>query len=152
MPTLAVLHLLVALVASACAAPVVQTPSGESSPAAAEYPPKPINIMAPASPGIGPALTVALLLPIAYSLEPTGALTLFARIYYGAMYGGSTTSILPNSSGESASVATTFEGFAMAKSGRGGAALATAAIGSFVAGTISTLLLTFVAPPLPGWP
>jgi putative tricarboxylic transport membrane protein len=99
-------------------------------------------------PGIGPALTVALLLPITYNFEPTGALILFAGIYYGAMYGGSTTSILLNTPGESASVATTFEGFAMAKSGRGGAALATAAIGSFVAGTISTLLLTFVAPPI----
>lgn len=99
-------------------------------------------------PGIGPALTVALLLPITYNFEATGALILFAGIYYGAMYGGSTTSILLNTPGESASVATTFEGFAMAKSGRGGAALATAAIGSFVAGTISTVLLTFVAPPI----
>ncbi len=99
-------------------------------------------------PGIGPALTVALLLPLTYNFEPTGALILFAGIYYGAMYGGSTTSILLNTPGESASVATTFEGFAMAKAGRGGAALATAAIGSFVAGTISTLLLTFVAPPI----
>lgn len=99
-------------------------------------------------PGIGPALTVALLLPITYNFEPTGALIMFAGIYYGAMYGGSTTSILLNTPGESASVATTFEGFAMAKSGRGGAALATAAVGSFVAGTISTLLLTFVAPPI----
>jgi len=99
-------------------------------------------------PGIGPALTVALLLPLTYNFDPTGALIMFAGIYYGGMYGGSTTSILLNTPGESASVATTFEGFAMAKAGRGGAALATAAIGSFVAGTISTLLLTFVAPPI----
>ncbi len=99
-------------------------------------------------PGIGPALTVALLLPITYNFDPTGALIMFAGIYYGGMYGGSTTSILLNTPGESASVATTLEGFAMAKAGRGGAALATAAIGSFVAGTISTLLLTFVAPPI----
>jgi putative tricarboxylic transport membrane protein len=99
-------------------------------------------------PGIGPALTVALLLPLTYNFDPTGALIMFAGIYYGGMYGGSTTSILLNTPGESASVATTFEGFAMAKSGRGGPALATAAIGSFVAGTISTLLLTFVAPPI----
>lgn len=97
-------------------------------------------------PGIGPALTVALLLPLTYNFDPTGALIMFAGIYYGGMYGGSTTSILLNTPGESASVATTLEGFAMAKSGRGGAALATAAIGSFVAGTISTLALTFVAP------
>jgi len=99
-------------------------------------------------PGIGPALTVALLLPITYNFDPTGALIMFAGIYYGGMYGGSTTSILLNTPGESASVATTLEGFAMAKAGRGGAALATSAIGSFVAGTISTLLLTFVAPPI----
>jgi putative tricarboxylic transport membrane protein len=99
-------------------------------------------------PGIGPALTVALLLPLTYNFDPTGALIMFAGIYYGGMYGGSTTSILLNTPGESASVATTFEGFAMAKAGRGGAALATSAIGSFVAGTISTLLLTFVAPPI----
>jgi putative tricarboxylic transport membrane protein len=97
-------------------------------------------------PGIGPALTVALLLPITYNFDPTGAFILFAGIYYGGMYGGSTTSILLNTPGESASVATTIEGFAMAKSGRGGAALATAAIGSFVAGTLSTLAITFVAP------
>jgi putative tricarboxylic transport membrane protein len=87
---------------------------------------------------------VALLLPLTYNFDQ--ALIMFAGIYYGGMYGGSTTSILLNTPGESASVATTFEGFAMAKSGRGGAALATAAVGSFVAGTISTLLLTFVAP------
>lgn len=97
-------------------------------------------------PGIGPALTVALLLPLTYSFDPAGALIMFAGIYYGGMYGGSTTSILLNTPGESASVATTFEGFAMAKSGRAGPALATAAIGSFVAGTLSTMLLTFVAP------
>ncbi|GIW91709.1 MAG: tripartite tricarboxylate transporter TctA [Pirellulaceae bacterium] len=99
-------------------------------------------------PGIGPALTVALLLPVTYNFDPTGALIMFAGIYYGGMYGGSTTSILLNTPGESASVATTFEGFAMAKAGRAGAALATAAIGSFVAGTLSTILLTFTAPAL----
>ncbi len=97
-------------------------------------------------PGIGPALTVALLLPITYNFDPTGAFIMFAGIYYGGMYGGSTTSILLNTPGESASVATTIEGFAMAKAGRGGAALATSAIGSFVAGTISTIAITFVAP------
>ena len=73
-------------------------------------------------PGIGPALTVALLLPLTYNFDPTGAFIMFAGIYYGGMYGGSTTSILLNTPGESASVATTLEGFAMAKAGRGGAA------------------------------
>ncbi|MEW5958704.1 MAG: tripartite tricarboxylate transporter permease [Chloroflexota bacterium] len=97
-------------------------------------------------PGIGPALTVAMLLPLTYNFDPTGAFIMFAGIYYGAMYGGSTTSILLNTPGESASVVTTLEGFAMAKAGRGGAALATAAIGSFVAGTIAVVALSFVAP------
>ena len=97
-------------------------------------------------PGIGPALTVALLLPLTYDFDPTGAFVLFAGIYYGGMYGGSTTAILLNTPGESSSVATTLEGFPMARSGRGGAALATAAIGSFVAGPISTVAITFLAP------
>ena len=97
-------------------------------------------------PGIGPALTVALLLPLTYNFDPIGAFIMFAGIYYGGMYGGSTTSILLNTPGESASVVTTIEGFQMAKRGRGGAALATAAIGSFVAGTICTLGITFLAP------
>ena len=100
-------------------------------------------------PGIGPALTIALLLPITFSLDdPIGALIMFAGIYYGAMYGGSTTSILLNTPGESASVATSIEGYQMARRGRARAALATAAIGSFIAGTISTVLLTFVAGPV----
>ncbi|WP_430591524.1 tripartite tricarboxylate transporter permease [Humidisolicoccus flavus] len=97
-------------------------------------------------PGIGPAMTVALLLPLTYSLDPTGALIVFAGIYYGGMYGGSTTSILLNTPGESASIVTAMEGNRMAKAGRGAAALATAAIGSFVAGTIATVGLTFFAP------
>jgi putative tricarboxylic transport membrane protein len=97
-------------------------------------------------PGIGPALTVALLLPITYSFDPIGAFIMFAGIYYGGMYGGSTTSILLNTPGESASIVTTLEGFQMAKRGRGGPALATAAVGSFVAGTISTLAITLFAP------
>jgi putative tricarboxylic transport membrane protein len=101
-------------------------------------------------PGIGPAVTVALLLPLTFNFEPTGAFIMFAGIYYGGMYGGSTTSILLNTPGESASVVTTIEGFQMAKRGRGGAALATAAIGSFVAGTISTLAITFLAPVIAG--
>jgi putative tricarboxylic transport membrane protein len=97
-------------------------------------------------PGIGPALTIALLLPVTRGLDPTGAFIMFAGLYYGAMYGSSTTSILLNTPGESGSIVTAIEGNVMAKRGRGAAALATAAIGSFVAGTIGTLLLTFVAP------
>src|SRR5215207_2901795 len=100
-------------------------------------------------PGIGPALTIALLLPITFNFEdPAGAFILFAGIYAGGMYGGSTTSILLNTPGESASVATAIEGFEMAKRGRGRAALATAALGSFVAGTIGIILLTLVAEPM----
>jgi putative tricarboxylic transport membrane protein len=97
-------------------------------------------------PGIGPAMTVALLLPITYTLEPTAAFIMFAGIYYGGMYGGSTTSILLNTPGESASIITAIEGNLMAKAGRGAAALATAAIGSFVAGTVATVALTLLAP------
>jgi putative tricarboxylic transport membrane protein len=97
-------------------------------------------------PGIGPAMTIALLLPLTRSLEVTTALIMFAGIYYGGMYGGSTTSILLNTPGESASVVTAIEGNKMARSGRAAQALATAAIGSFVAGTIATLLLALLAP------
>jgi putative tricarboxylic transport membrane protein len=97
-------------------------------------------------PGIGPALTVALLLPVTFNLDPTAALIMFAGIYYGAMYGGSTTSILLNTPGESATMVTAIEGHRMARSGRGGAALCTSAIGSFVAGTLSTLALSLAAP------
>ncbi|GAT73830.1 tripartite tricarboxylate transporter permease [Microbacterium hydrocarbonoxydans] len=99
-------------------------------------------------PGIGPAMTVALLLPLTYTLDPTAALITFAGIYYGGMYGGSTTSILLNTPGESASIVTAIEGNRMAKLGRGAAALATAAIGSFIAGTIATVGLTLLAPVL----
>ena len=97
-------------------------------------------------PGIGPALAIALLLPITYTVAPSSALIMFAAIYYGAMYGGSTTSILLNTPGESGSVITALEGNKMARRGRAGAALATAAIGSFIAGTIATLILAFTAP------
>jgi len=97
-------------------------------------------------PGIGPALTIALLLPVTTALAPTSAFIMFAGILYGAMYGGSTTSILLNTPGEAGSMMTALEGNKMARAGRGAAALATAAIGSFVAGTIATLLLTFAAP------
>jgi putative tricarboxylic transport membrane protein len=97
-------------------------------------------------PGIGPALAIALLLPITYTVSPASALIMFAAIYYGAMYGGSTTSILLNTPGESGSVITALEGNKMARRGQAGAALATAAIGSFVAGTIATGILAFTAP------
>lgn len=97
-------------------------------------------------PGIGPALAISLLLPVTFTLEPTSALIMFAAIYYGAMYGGSTTSILMNAPGESGSVMTTLEGNKMARSGRAGPALATAAIGSFLAGAVATGLLAVGAP------
>ncbi len=97
-------------------------------------------------PGVGPALTVALLLPVTYNLAPTASFIMFAGVYYGAMYGGSTTSILINTPGESASIITAVEGYQMARRGRGAAALATAAVGSFVAGTLATMGLTFLAP------
>jgi len=97
-------------------------------------------------PGIGPATAVAMLLPITLKVDPTASMIFFAGIYYGAMYGGSTTSILLNTPGESGSMVTAMEGNKMAKAGRAGAALATSAIGSFVAGTIATVLVTFCAP------
>jgi putative tricarboxylic transport membrane protein len=97
-------------------------------------------------PGIGPAVAVAMLLPITTKVDATASMIFFAGIYYGAMYGGSTTSILLNTPGETGSMITAMEGNKMAKSGRAGAALATAAIGSFVAGTIATVLVTLFAP------
>jgi putative tricarboxylic transport membrane protein len=96
-------------------------------------------------PGIGPALTISLLLPLTFKLDPVGAFIMFGGIYYGAMYGGSTTSILVNAPGESASVVTALDGYQMAKKGRAGAALATSAIGSFVAGTLATIGLMVFA-------
>src|SRR6187455_548344 len=97
-------------------------------------------------PGVGPAVTVALLLPITTKVDASGALIMFAGIYYGAMYGGSTTSILLNTPGESATIVTAIDGHQMARNGRAGAALATSAIGSFVAGTLATLALSVTAP------
>ncbi len=99
-------------------------------------------------PGIGPATAVAMLLPITTQVDATASMIFFAGIYYGAMYGGSTTSILLNTPGETATMVTAMEGNLMAKSGRAGAALATSAIGSFVAGTIATVLVTLFAPVL----
>ena len=97
-------------------------------------------------PGIGPAVAVAMLLPITTKVDVTASMIFFSGIYYGAMYGGSTTSILLNTPGEAGSMVTAMEGNRMAKNGRAGAALATAAIGSFVAGTIATVVVTLAAP------
>ena len=97
-------------------------------------------------PGIGPALTVALLLPVTYTLDPTAAFIMFAGIYYGGMYGGAISSILLNTPGETASIMTAVEGNKMARDGRGGKALATSAIGSFFGGTIATIGIAVVAP------
>jgi putative tricarboxylic transport membrane protein len=99
-------------------------------------------------PGIGPVTGIAILLPLTFGREPTGALIMLAGIYYGAMYGGSTTSILANIPGESASVMTAVEGYEMAKKGRGGAALGMSAFGSFIAGTVGLVLLGLLAPML----
>jgi putative tricarboxylic transport membrane protein len=97
-------------------------------------------------PGIGPALTIALLLPVTYKLDPVASFVIFGGLYYGAMYGSSTTSILIKTPGETGSIVTTLDGHQMALRGRAPAALATAAIGSFIAGVIGTLCLTFLAP------
>jgi putative tricarboxylic transport membrane protein len=99
-------------------------------------------------PGLGPSATVALLLPLAAQMDPTGGLIMMSGIYYGAKYGGSTTSILLNVPGESASVVTCLDGFEMARNGRAGPALGIAAISSFVAGTVGVVLLRVVAPPV----
>jgi TctA family transporter len=99
-------------------------------------------------PGVGPVATLAMLLPTTYALEPTSALIMLAGIYYGAQYGGSTTAILVNLPGESSSVVTCLDGYQMARQGRAGAALGTAAIGSFIAGTFATVLVAAFAPPL----
>jgi len=99
-------------------------------------------------PGLGPIATIAMLLPITFGLPPVSALIMLAGIYYGAQYGGSTTAILINLPGESSSVVTAIDGHQMARKGRAGAALATAALGSFFAGTVATFLLAVFAPPL----
>ena len=99
-------------------------------------------------PGIGPLGTIAILLPITYSVSPVGALIMLAGIYYGAQYGGSTTAILVNLPGETSAVVTCIDGYQMARQGRAGPALAIAAIGSFFAGTVGTLLIALFGPPL----
>jgi putative tricarboxylic transport membrane protein len=97
-------------------------------------------------PGLGPSAGLAILLPITFSLDPTGAVVMLAAVYYGAMYGGTITSVLINTPGESATVASTFDGYPMAKQGRAGPALVMAAIASFVAGTIGAILISVAAP------
>src|SRR5918996_4381910 len=99
-------------------------------------------------PGIGPLGTIAILLPITYSVSPVAALIMLAGIYYGAQYGGSTTAILVNLPGETSAVVTCIDGYQMAQQGRAGPALAIAAIGSFFAGTVCTLILAAFAAPL----
>jgi putative tricarboxylic transport membrane protein len=99
-------------------------------------------------PGLGPAATVAMLMPAAFVLPPVSALIMLAGIYYGAQYGGSTTAILVNLPGEASSIVTTLDGYQMALQGRGGVALATAVIGSFFAGTVCTVIVALFAPPL----
>ena len=97
-------------------------------------------------PGIGPVVGVAILIPITFGLNATTAIITMAGVYYGAMYGGSTTSILINVPGESASVVTCLDGYEMAKKGRAAPALGMAALASFIAGTLAVILLTFIAP------
>src|SRR5688572_30599316 len=99
-------------------------------------------------PGVGPSATIAMLLPITFSLSPDSALIMLAGIYYGAQYGGSTTAILINLPGESAAAVTAIDGYQMARQGRAGPALAVAALGSFFAGTVATLVIALFAPPL----
>src|SRR4026209_2625610 len=99
-------------------------------------------------PGIGPVATIAMLLPVTFSLSPVAALIMLAGIYYGAQYGGSTTAILVNLPGESSSVVTCIDGYQMARQGRAGPALAAAGLGSFFAGCVGTLILAAFAPPL----
>jgi putative tricarboxylic transport membrane protein len=107
-----------------------------------------IGTMVGVLPGVGPLAGISMLLPTTFGLEPTSAIILLAGIYYGAMYGGSTTSILMRIPGEAASVMTCIDGYAMARKGRAGPALAIAAIGSYIAGTLSIVGLMFLAPPL----
>ena len=99
-------------------------------------------------PGLGPTATIAMLLPVTFGLEPVAALIMLSGIYYGSQYGGSTTAILVNLPGEAASVVTSLDGYQMARNGQAGKALAAAAIGSFFAGTVATVLIALFAPPL----
>src|SRR5215216_4584016 len=102
-------------------------------------------------PGLGPAATIAILLPITYGVEPVSAIIMLAGIFYGAQYGGTITSVLLRLPGEASSVVTVFDGFALAKQGRAGTALGIAAVGSFIGGTVSIIVLTLVAPLVAGF-
>jgi putative tricarboxylic transport membrane protein len=102
-------------------------------------------------PGLGPAATIAILLPITYAVDPVSAIIMLAGIYYGAQYGGTITSVLLRIPGEASSVVTVFDGFAMAKQGRAGTALGIAAIGSFIGATVSVVAMTLLAPVVAGW-
>src|SRR5919108_2881235 len=102
-------------------------------------------------PGLGPSAGLAILLPLTFALDPTGAIIMMAAVYYGAMYGGTITSVLINPPGESATVASTFDGYPLAKQGRAGPALVMAAVASFVAGTIGAVLITVAAPAAAGF-
>src|SRR6188768_423615 len=99
-------------------------------------------------PGIGPLVTIAMLLPITFGLDPTSALIMLAGIFYGAQYGGSTTAILMNLPGETSSAVTAIDGYQMGRQGRAGPALTAAALGSFFAGTAATFIICLFAPPL----
>src|SRR3712207_6293036 len=102
-------------------------------------------------PGLGPAATIAILLPITIGIEPVTAIIMLAGIFYGAQYGGTITSVLLRLPGEASSVVTVFDGFALARQGRAGTALGIAAIGSFIGGTVSIVALTLVAPLVAGF-
>ena len=102
-------------------------------------------------PGLGPAATIAILLPITFGIEPVTAIIMLAGIFYGAQYGGTITSVLLRLPGEASSVVTVFDGYALAKRGRAGTALGIAAIGSFIGGTVAIVGLTFLAPLVAGW-
>jgi putative tricarboxylic transport membrane protein len=101
-------------------------------------------------PGLGPAATLSMLLPVTLKFPPESAIIMLAGIYYGTMYGGSTTSILINVPGEASAVVTCLDGYQMARKGRAGPALGIAAFGSFIAGTFGTILIMLMAPPLAG--
>jgi putative tricarboxylic transport membrane protein len=105
-----------------------------------------IGMVVGVMPGLGPSAGLAILLPITFGLDPTGAVVMLAAVYYGAMYGGTITSVLINTPGESATVASTFDGYPLAKAGRAGPALVMAAVASFVAGTVGAVLISFFAP------
>ena len=110
-----------------------------------------MGILIGALPGIGPPSGVALLLPLTFGMDPTSGIIMLAALYAGTMYGGTITSVLINTPGESASVVTCIDGYQMALQGRAGAALGIAAIGSFIAGTIGVVLLMLVSPALARW-